>query len=61
MRCRRKYLWCSSGFLAGFLPGGVVMLLYSGYIAVWSLLNPSKQPPPEPRMGSMQNVSDLPA
>lgn len=37
-------------FLAGFLPGAVVMLLYSGYIAVWALLNPGKQPPPEPRL-----------
>jgi tripartite ATP-independent transporter DctM subunit len=37
-------------FLAGFLPGLLVMSLYSGYIAVWSLLNPEKQPPPEPRM-----------
>jgi tripartite ATP-independent transporter DctM subunit len=37
-------------FLAGFLPGLLVMVLYSGYIAVWSLLNPDKQPPPEPSM-----------
>ena len=37
-------------FLAGFLPGLLVMALYSGYIAVWSLLNPKKSPPPEPRM-----------
>ncbi len=28
-------------FLAGFLPGLLVMALYSGYIAVWSLLNPA--------------------
>lgn len=35
-------------FLAGFLPGLLVMTLYSGYIAVWSLANPDKQPPPEP-------------
>ena len=37
-------------FLAGFLPGAVVMGLYSGYIMAWSLMNPSKQPPPEPKM-----------
>ena len=37
-------------FLAGFLPGFLVMALYSGYIVVWSLLNPDKQPPPEPTM-----------
>jgi len=35
-------------FLAGFLPGLLVMALYSGYIVVWSLMNPDKQPPPEP-------------
>ena len=29
-------------FLAGFLPGLLVMALYSGYIVVWSLLNPEK-------------------
>ena len=36
-------------FLAGFLPGLLVMALYSGYIAVWALANPTKQPPAEPR------------
>jgi len=36
-------------FLAGFLPGLLVMGLYSGYILVWSLLNPDKSPRPEPR------------
>ena len=29
-------------FLAGFLPGLLVMVLYSGYIAVWALLNPEQ-------------------
>src|SRR3977135_1526466 len=37
-------------FLAGFLPGFLVMALYSGYIAAWSLLNPKKQPPADPPM-----------
>ena len=37
-------------FLAGFLPGFLVMVLYSGYIVIWALLNPKKQPPPEPAM-----------
>ena len=37
-------------FLAGFLPGLLVMVLYSGYIAVWSLLQSrTSTPPPEPR------------
>ncbi len=29
-------------FLGGFLPGLLVMALYSGYIMGWSLLNPGK-------------------
>ena len=45
-------------FLAGFLPGAVVMLLYCGYIAVWSLLNPKKQPPPEPRVSFAEGVKE---
>src|ERR671914_399092 len=35
-------------FLAGFLPGLLVMALYSGYIAVWSLLHPERSPPADP-------------
>jgi tripartite ATP-independent transporter DctM subunit len=35
-------------FLAGFLPGFLVMALYSGYIAGWSLAHPEKTPPAEP-------------
>lgn len=35
-------------FLAGFLPGLLVMGLYSGYIILWSLLNPGKTPPRDP-------------
>src|SRR5688500_7010057 len=37
-------------FLAGFLPGLLVMLLYSGYIAGWSLANPAKSPPADPKL-----------
>src|ERR687894_449492 len=37
-------------FLAGFLPGLLVMALYSGYIIFWALLNPQKQPPRDPPM-----------
>ena len=35
-------------FLAGFLPGLLVMVLYSGYIVLWSLANPKKTPPADP-------------
>ena len=34
-------------FLAGFLPGFLLMGLFSAYIIWWSLRNPSKVPPPE--------------
>ena len=34
-------------FLAGFLPGFMLMGLFSGYIMWWSLRNPDKVPPPE--------------
>jgi tripartite ATP-independent transporter DctM subunit len=45
-------------FLAGFLPGLLVMVLYSGYIAVWSLANPSKSPPREPSMTLREKLSE---
>jgi tripartite ATP-independent transporter DctM subunit len=37
-------------FIAGMIPGLMVMGLFSLYIAAWALLNPSRQPPAEPRM-----------
>lgn len=45
-------------FLAGFLPGLLVMVLYSGYLAVWALLNPSKMPPPEPEMSFREKLRE---
>jgi tripartite ATP-independent transporter DctM subunit len=45
-------------FLAGFIPGMLVMALYSGYIAIWHLLNPDKAPPPEPRTTFAQKLSE---
>jgi tripartite ATP-independent transporter DctM subunit len=36
-------------FLAGFIPGMLVMVLYSGYIAIWHIINKDKAPPPEPK------------
>ncbi|CAN1542825.1 DctQ TRAP-type C4-dicarboxylate transport system, large permease component [Burkholderiaceae bacterium] len=32
-------------FIAGVLPGIALVILFSGYIALWALLNPSKVPP----------------
>ena len=45
-------------FLAGFLPGLLVMLLYSGYIAGWSLLHPERTPPADPPMTLCQKLSE---
>jgi tripartite ATP-independent transporter DctM subunit len=43
-------------FIAGCLPGLLVMLLFSGYITVWALLNPDKQPPPEKRLSFVEKL-----
>ncbi|MGZ8396174.1 MAG: TRAP transporter large permease, partial [Rhodoplanes sp.] len=45
-------------FLAGFLPGLLVMALYSGYLIVWSLANPSKTPPADPPMPLRQKLHE---
>ena len=37
-------------FIAGMIPGLIVMALFSLYIVVWAVLNPRQQPPPEPRL-----------
>jgi tripartite ATP-independent transporter DctM subunit len=37
-------------FIAGMIPGLMVMALFSLYIVLWALLNPSKQPEAEPRL-----------
>jgi len=43
-------------FLAGFIPGFILMALFSGYIAAWALANPEKTPPPGPPMSFMEKV-----
>jgi tripartite ATP-independent transporter DctM subunit len=35
-------------FLAGFIPGFIVMALFSGYIGWWALRHPERTPAPEP-------------
>ncbi|HRK24873.1 MAG TPA: TRAP transporter large permease subunit [Beijerinckiaceae bacterium] len=45
-------------FLAGFIPGAMVMALYSGYIMVWSLLNPDKTPPRDPPLPFLGKVRE---
>jgi tripartite ATP-independent transporter DctM subunit len=45
-------------FLAGFLPGFLVMALYSGYIAIWSLANPARTPPADPPMSFRKKLEE---
>jgi tripartite ATP-independent transporter DctM subunit len=46
-------------FLAGFIPGIVLTLLFSGYIVVWALLNPGKTPPDEVRSSTFCTFASL--
>ncbi len=43
-------------FLAGFLPGFVLMALFSGYIMWWSLRNADKVPPADPPSSFAQKL-----
>jgi tripartite ATP-independent transporter DctM subunit len=45
-------------FLAGFLPGLLVMALYSGYIALWSIAHPDRSPPADPPMPFAQKLRE---
>jgi tripartite ATP-independent transporter DctM subunit len=45
-------------FLAGFLPGLLVMALYSGYIGAWSLANPKRTPPADPPMSLAEKLKE---
>ena len=44
-------------FLAGFLPGFLLMALFSGYIIIWALLNPGKTPPDDEKFPSAKNYT----
>ena len=43
-------------FLAGFIPGLMLMALFSGYIIIWALMYPEKTPPPGPPMPFMEKI-----
>jgi tripartite ATP-independent transporter DctM subunit len=45
-------------FIAGVIPGIVLALLFSGYIAGWALLNPGKVPPPDAPMTFAQKLNE---
>lgn len=46
-------------FIAGFLPGFLMMALFSGYIVAWALMNPDKSPKGEDQMTLRQMFSLL--
>lgn len=43
-------------FIAGVVPGILLAVLFSGYIALWALLNPQRVPPPDPPMSFAQKL-----
>lgn len=43
-------------FIAGILPGLLLMTLFMGYTAIWSLLNADKMPPAEPAVPFMEKL-----
>src|SRR5687768_7614705 len=43
-------------FLAGFVPGLLLMLLFSGYIGWWALRNPERIPPADPPTTLVQKI-----
>jgi tripartite ATP-independent transporter DctM subunit len=46
-------------FLAGVLPGLLIMALFMSYIAVWALFNKQRMPPPEPTMSFIEKFRRL--
>ncbi|MBS7792765.1 TRAP transporter large permease subunit [Roseococcus sp. SDR] len=43
-------------FIAGMIPGAIVMGLFSLYIIIWAILNPKKQPEAGPRLSMMEKL-----
>ncbi|MCA3312696.1 MAG: TRAP transporter large permease subunit [Roseomonas sp.] len=43
-------------FIAGMIPGILVMVLFSAYIAIWAMLNPDKQPAKEPALSFREKM-----
>jgi C4-dicarboxylate transporter, DctM subunit len=44
-------------FIAGVIPGLLLALMFSGYIVVWALLNPSQVPAADARMSFAQKLA----
>ena len=45
-------------FIAGIVPGLMLALLFSGYIALWALRNPGLVPPPDAPMSLAEKLSE---
>ncbi len=43
-------------FVAGIVPGIVLVALFMAYVVGWALFNPGKVPPPDPAMGWRERV-----
>jgi tripartite ATP-independent transporter DctM subunit len=43
-------------FIAGVIPGLILVIMFMGYIMVWALLNPQKMPPAEPRIPYVERI-----
>lgn len=44
-------------FIGGVVPGLLLMLLFSSYIALWAVLNPDRTPPPDPRLSWRERLA----
>ncbi|MCZ8261843.1 MAG: TRAP transporter large permease subunit [Beijerinckiaceae bacterium] len=45
-------------FIAGVIPGIVLMLIFSGVLITWALMNPAKVPPRDPVMSLGQKLNE---
>ncbi len=43
-------------FIAGILPGLLLMVLFVGYVALWSLFHKAELPPPDPAMSLREKL-----
>jgi C4-dicarboxylate transporter DctM subunit len=45
-------------FIAGILPGAMLMGLFMGYVGLWALLNPKKVPPRDPPLPFLARIAN---
>jgi C4-dicarboxylate transporter, DctM subunit len=43
-------------FLAGVVPGILLIFLFMGYVSIWSMLHPERTPPPDPAMSLREKL-----